>query len=81
MVSCRPTLEPVFLHPGKAVCHGDARMRSRAVGHKQPAPQGHVTVDGELDVLPLDHDLLLPRPFMRDNIEHVCAASEKGKPQ
>ena len=39
-------LQPVFLHPGKAVCHSDTRMWSRAVGHKQPTPQNRIAFDG-----------------------------------
>ena len=71
-------LQPVFLHPGKAVRHGDTRMWSRAVGHKQPTPQNRIAFDGELDILSLHHHCSFHAPY---NNHLVCTASEKEKPQ
>ena len=66
------SLQAVFLHAGEAVRHGDGRMWSRAVGHKQPAPQCHVTFDGELDILSphCSSALLVPS---RSTTSTVCA--------
>src|ERR1700757_1003785 len=51
------SLQPVLLAPGEPVRHGDGRMRRRAVGDEQPAPQRHAALDGELAILSLPHHL------------------------
>jgi hypothetical protein len=48
-------LEPMLLYAGEAMRHRDRRMRPHPVGHKQPAPQHHVALGDELDVLSLRH--------------------------
>jgi hypothetical protein len=65
----------MVFHPGEAVRHGDGRVGTNAVGYKQPAPQNHITFDGELDILSL-HRPLLPGVFMRHNTHDACTSSE-----
>ncbi len=73
------SLQPVVLHPRKAVRHGDGRVWAWAVRHKQPTPQHHIALGGELDVLSL-HDPLLPEAVKRHNIHDVRTSSEEGRP-
>ena len=65
------SLQPVLLDPGEPVRHRDGRVRRRAVGHKQPAPQRLSALDGELDIVSLHH-----RPsFVLDAVFVVASAS------
>jgi hypothetical protein len=43
--------QAVFLHPGEAVGHRDAGMRSGSVGGEQPAAQPHSVLGGEPHVV------------------------------
>ena len=75
------SLQTVLLHTGEPVGHRDGRMRTGAVGHKQPAPQNHIVFGGELDVLFLNHPRSFQRSFKWHNINDVRTASEEETPQ
>jgi hypothetical protein len=49
------SLQPMLAHPGIAVGHRDAGMRTGPLRLKQPAAQRHIALDGELHIVSPRH--------------------------